>query len=512
MDQSEIIFDALDLEGTNSVTAAQLIDCFVKRGITLNDPRISGIAQKLSRMPLTHAMTKQEFVDLTARDSAFLDHVTRNDLIIPDFNLFGNHIEEIFHKVKENKEGKVATYIPQLAKMDPDKFAVSICTIDGQVLHLGDHEDMVCIQSTSKPLNYCLALEEHGLDKVHQHVGHEPSGRKFNELTLNKDGLPHNPLINAGAIMSSSLIRPNHPTADRFEHVLSTWKKACNSKNVGFNNSVYLSEKESADRNFALAYFMRENGAFPEGTDINKTLEFYFQCCSIETNNQSISTLAATFANGGVCPFTNEKVFESSTIKYCLSLMYSCGMYDYSGEFGFHIGLPAKSGVSGVVYLIVPNTLGISIWSPRLDENGNSVRAIEFCKELTKKFLLHNYDSLVTDQVGKINPRCDVEQEDQRMVQELCAASSHGDVKYMQTLLVRGAKVNQADYDLRTPLHLGVCEQRIESVRYLVGKGANIHFKDRWGRSPLDEAIQLENQEIVRVLQESEQGKQGSSL
>ena len=142
------------------------------------------------------------------------------------------------------------------------------------------------VRSLRDPINYCLALEEQGLDKVHQHVGHEPSGRSFNELTLNSQGLPHNPLINSGAIMCSSLIQPNKSTADRFEHVLQTWKRGCHSKNIRFNNSVYLSERETADRNFALAYFMRENKAFPENTDLYKTLEFYFQCCSIETNSK----------------------------------------------------------------------------------------------------------------------------------------------------------------------------------------------------------------------------------
>ena len=117
---------------------------------------------------------------------------------------------------------------------------------------------MFCVQSSCKPINYCLAVEENGMEKVHSHVGHEPSGKSFAALTLNSKGLPHNPLINSGAIMCNSLIKSEASTADRFDHVLQTWKAGCNSQDVSFNNPVYLSERETADRNFALAYFMRE--------------------------------------------------------------------------------------------------------------------------------------------------------------------------------------------------------------------------------------------------------------
>ena len=416
--------------------------------------------------------------------------------MVPNFLEFKEKIERIFEKAKQHHDGEVASYIPQLARVDPDKFAVSVCTIDGQVIDLGDFEDLSCVQSSCKPINYCLALEEHGLEKVHRHIGHEPSGRSFNELSLNSKGLPHNPLINSGAIMACSLIKPKMSIADRFDHVLTTWKKVTNSSTVGFNNSVYLSERETADRNFALAYFMRENNAFPEGTDLEKTLEFYFQCCSIETSTKNLATLAATLANGGVNPFSNEKVFKSSTIKNCLSLMNSCGMYDYSGEFSFHIGLPAKSGVSGVVYVVVPNTLGMCIWSPRLDKHGNSVRAVEFCKELTKTFLFHNYDSLVTEQQGKINPRLVEEHEAADKVQQLCYAAARGDTQYIQTLLIRGVDINSKDYDKRSPLHLAVCEGQFEAVKYLVLHGADLLAKDRWGRCPLDEVKDCPNQDI----------------
>ena len=137
---------------------------------------------------------------------------------------------------------------------------------------------------------------------------------------------------------------------------------------------------------------------FPENTEINDILEFYFQCCSIELNCYSLSIVASTFANGGICPITNEKVLEPETVRHCLSLMYSCGMYDYSGEFAFTIGLPAKSGVAGAIMIVIPGIMGICVWSPNLDSHGNSVRGVDFCKQLCEIFNFnHLSKSLETD-------------------------------------------------------------------------------------------------------------------
>ena len=186
----------------------------------------------------------------------------------------------MYARVRADNGGAVADYIPQLKRVDPEKFGIAVCTVDGQRFSTGDTSDLFCVQSVCKPINYSLALEEHGVAAVHRHVGREPSGRGFNELSLTDDGLPHNPMINSGAIMSCSLLRSRDELADRFDHVAATWRRLSGSARVGFNNSVYLSERRTADRNFALGYFMREQGAFPDGTDLVETLEFYFQCCS----------------------------------------------------------------------------------------------------------------------------------------------------------------------------------------------------------------------------------------
>jgi glutaminase len=325
--------------------------------------------------------------------------------VIHDFEGFGRELGDIFERVRGEKDGAVATYIPQLARVNPEAYGAAVCTIDGSQWAVGDANEEFTAQSTMKPINYCIAVEELGVDTVHETIGREPSGRGFNVLTLNHENRPHNPMINAGAIATCSLIKKGAPLAERFDHVTEYWQRLAGGAKPGFSNTVYLSERDKGDRNFALGYFMREKRVFPEGTDLIQTLEFYFQCCSIETTCERTAVIAATLANGGVCPITNERVLGFDTVRACLSLMYSCGMYDFSGEFAFTVGLPAKSGVSGGLMVVIPNVLGLCIWSPRLDSLGNSVRGLAFCHELVARYNVHNYDDLVNSLEKKRDPR-----------------------------------------------------------------------------------------------------------
>lgn len=313
----------------------------------------------------------------------------RVDRTLPDFPAFLAEAEEIFQATREERGGEVADYIPQLARVDPELFGVALCTVDARQLLLGDARTDFCVQSCCKPLNYCMALEEHGEAEVHRHVGHEPSGSSFNALRLNAAGLPHNPMVNAGGIMTCSLIRPGIPLAERFDHVSGVWRALAGGAKPGFSNATYLSERQTADRNFALGYFMREQGAFPEGTDLEETLDFYFQCCSLESTAEAMAEVAATLANGGVHPRTGERIFHPGTVQRCLAMMSSCGLYDFSGEWAFSIGLPGKSGVSGAILVVVPNVMGLCAWSPRLDPQGNSVRGVKFFQQLVERFSLH---------------------------------------------------------------------------------------------------------------------------
>ncbi|MCC7530669.1 MAG: glutaminase A [Candidatus Melainabacteria bacterium] len=400
-DSESALFKSLAKKGI--VRREALLEALKERGILEDDPRVRSLLKGLNGN--SAEITEAQFQILYDQAPGLLDQALIEGLVVPDFKAFTAQLTDIYDEVNTIRLGKLPTYIPQLERVDPEKFAVSICTVDGQRFSVGDSDDYFCVQSCSKPMTYCLALEEQGEDVVHSYVGREPSGKTFNELTLNTKGLPHNPMINAGAIMCGALIKRGGDASDRFDYVMEKWNVAAGGQKIGFNNAVYLSERQTADRNFALGYFMREKKAFPPDVELLDVLEFYFQCCSIETTTKSMAIIASTLANGGICPLTGVQVFQPGHVKNCLSLMLSCGMYDFSGEFAFTVGIPAKSGVSGAIMLAIPNLGGITVWSPLLDELGNSVRGVEFCKRLVSRFKFHTFDSMLGLGDTRLDPR-----------------------------------------------------------------------------------------------------------
>lgn len=503
--REKLLFDSLLENGSDKIAWGALPHAIQQAGLRLDDPRLSESLTALEEFddPRSHRRRPigySDFVRIVRPNILLVERALKRSLAIPAFGEFSEEIRRIYRQAAQNSSGAVADYIPQLGRVDAEQFGVSLCTIDGQRLSLGQSEVPFCVQSSTKPILYSLALEERGEETVHRHIGCEPSGRSFNELTLNDQGRPHNPLINAGAIMACSLIRPQENIADRFEYVFDMWQRLSGNRKPGFSNPTYLSERATADRNFALGYFMRENGAFPEGADLVETLEFYFQCCSLEMTAEAMSVVAATLANGGVCPVTGERVFSPDTVQKCLTLMYSCGMYDFSGEWAFRIGLPAKSGVSGVIMVVVPNVMGLCTWSPRLDSHGNSVRGIDFCRELIRTFNFHNYDNLVGGLNGKKDPRIDPGRVQRNLLIDLCWAAAEGDLTGIRRLVVQGVDLNAADYDGRTAIHLAASEGQSDVVQYFIRQGVNLSPIDRWGNTPLDDARRAGHQPVADLL------------
>lgn len=498
--RERVLFDLLKEPGQDSASKSVVLEELEASGLRLDDPRLARSIEALTSHP-GETLDFPEYRSAIQSSVLLVEKALTRDLVIPDFGGFRSEIRALFEQSRANVRGEVASYIPQLERVEPDMFGLGLCTIDGQRLAMGDSDREFSIQSSSKPVTYSLALEEHGEDVVHRHVGREPSGRSFNELALNPRGLPHNPLVNAGAIMSTSLIRAGEHLSDRFEYVLDMWTRLTGGVKPGFSNATYLSERSTADRNFALGYSMREQGAFPADTDLLETLEFYFQLCSLELSVDSFAVVAATLANGGICPVTGEPVLKPSTVQKSLSLMYSCGMYDFSGEWAFRVGLPAKSGVSGIVLVVVPNVMGLAIWSPRLDEHGNSVRGVDFCQRLVQGFNFHNYDNLVGGAHGKKDPRRQAARAQHASVVDLCWAASEGDLDGLRRLAAEGAHLGEADYDGRTPLHLAAAEGRIEVVEHLIDRGVDPAPLDRWGKTPLDDAERGSHMDVISVLE-----------
>jgi glutaminase len=299
-------------------------------------------------------------------------------------------LRDLHARLAPNVEGRIADYIPELAKADPRKFGISVMTTSGVTVEVGDCVDPFTIQSVSKPFVFGLALEDLGLEAVLSKVGVEPTGEAFNAIVLDeKSNRPFNPLVNAGAIATADLIQGvDYP--DRVRRMLDMFGRYC-GREMFIDNSVFLSERLTGHRNRAMAHLMRNFGMM--SARFEEALELYFQQCSILVNAHDLAAMGATLANGGVNPVSGQRAITATNVKYLLSVMLSCGMYDYAGEWAFRIGLPSKSGVGGGIVAVVPGVMGIGIYSPPLDAKGNSVRGVQVCRELSARFGLHCFES-----------------------------------------------------------------------------------------------------------------------
>ncbi len=305
---------------------------------------------------------------------------------------FRSTLNELHEEYRNLDDGKVADYIPELALADTKTFGICVVTVDGQVFEVGDFEEPFSIQSVSKPFVFGMVLEAHGREEVLKKVGVEPTGEAFNAIVLDeKSNRPFNPLVNAGAIATADLIQ-GKDYADRIKRMLGMFARYMgrDPHNVHIDNAVFLSERTTGHRNRAIAHLMLNFGMVSE--HIEESLELYFQQCSILVTAHDLAAMGATLANAGVNPLTKQRALDQQYVKDVLSVMLTCGMYDYAGEWAYRVGLPSKSGVSGGICAVVPGRAGIGIYSPRVDARGNSVRGIKVCEELSRRFGLHAFE------------------------------------------------------------------------------------------------------------------------
>ncbi|KAJ8351533.1 hypothetical protein SKAU_G00230090 [Synaphobranchus kaupii] len=375
-------------EGQEKIPAHKFITALKATGLRTGDPRLRECMEmlKLTLKSTTDGvmLDRHLFKKCVQSNIVLLTQAFRKKFVIPDFLSFASHIDELHASSKKLSGGQVADYIPQLAKFSPDLWAVSLCTVDGQRHTVGDTKVPFCLQSCVKPLKYAIAVHDHGTEYVHRFIGKEPSGLRFNKLFLNEEDKPHNPMVNAGAIVCTSLIKPGASNAEKFDYV----------------------------------------------------------------------------------------------------------------------GLPAKSGVAGGILLVVPNVMGIMCWSPPLDKLGNSVRGIQFCTDLVSLCNFHNYDNL-RHFAKKLDPRREGGDQRVKSVINLLFAAYTGDVSALRRFALSSMDMEQRDYDSRTALHVAAAEGHAEVVRFLL-EACKVHPvpRDRWGNTPMDEAVHFGHHDVVTILQD----------
>lgn len=296
------------------------------------------------------------------------------------------YLERLYERWLADDSGAPADYIAPLAEADPGWFGIAIATTDGHCYEIGESRRPFTIQSISKPFTYGLALADLGFADVDAKVGVEPSGDAFNSISLAPgSGRPLNPMINAGAITSASLVGGGDAT-ERERRILDAYGRFA-GRELEVDTAVYESERDTGHRNRAIGHMLRGFGILEEDPEL--ALDLYFRQCSVAVDCRDLSLMAATLANGGVNPLTGTRALEREYVDRVLSVMTTCGMYDAAGEWVVDVGMPAKSGVAGGVLAVLPGQLGIAVFSPPLDRHGNSVRGIEVCRQISTDLDLH---------------------------------------------------------------------------------------------------------------------------
>uniref|UniRef100_A0A8C3K829 glutaminase n=1 Tax=Calidris pygmaea TaxID=425635 RepID=A0A8C3K829_9CHAR len=429
-------------EGQEKIPVHKFITALKSTGLRTSDPRLKECMDMLRLTLQTTSdgvmLDKDLFKKCVQSNIVLLTQAFRRKFVIPDFMSFTSHIDELYESAKKQSGGKVADYIPQLAKFSPDLWGVSLCTVDGQRHSVGDTKVPFCLQSCVKPLKYAIAVNDLGTEYVHRYVGKEPSGLRFNKLFLNEDDRPHNPMVNAGAIVITSLIKVKSSFL-----VMQFMNKMAGNEYVGFSNATFQSERESGDRNFAIGYYLKEKKCFPEGTDMVAILDFYFQ-----------------------------------------------------------VGLPAKSGVAGGILLVVPNVMGLMCWSPPLDKMGNSVKGIHFCHDLVSLCNFHNYDNLRHFAKKLDPRREGGDQRVKSVINLLFAAYTGDVSALRRFALSgmdmeqRDYDSRTALHVAAAEGHVDVVKFLLEACK------VNPFPKDRWNNTPMDEALHFGHHDVFKILQE----------
>lgn len=297
-----------------------------------------------------------------------------------------DYLERVLRECRDDDGGSVMTGNRQLEGADPELFGIALATVDGTVYTAGDANHEFSIQSISKAFTYALALRDVGLERVRERVDAEPSGEKFNEISLEEDtGRPRNALINAGALAVHDLVAGDD-AEHRGRRIVEEMSRLA-GRDLEVDEKVYEAELEADDHNQALAYLLRSAGQLDCSPD--DVVDGYARQCAIRVDCKDLAIMGSVMANGGLSTSSGEQVLEGPINRHVLSVMATCGMYNGSGSWMSTVGIPAKSGVAGAIIGVLPGQVGLAVFSPRLNQQGNSVRGVAVFERLSRDMELH---------------------------------------------------------------------------------------------------------------------------
>lgn len=302
------------------------------------------------------------------------------------FNI--QELNNIYNKLEPLKIGKNVEYIPELKKVNPNIYSISFCNVNGGTYDIGDYETEVAIESVSKVFTLALALKKYNINKVTEKIGHQYSSDPFNSIKAVATSKTHtiNPFVNAGAMATTSLLYNKKLTEQQnndamTKSILENMSSFANKK-LKINYKVFKSEMDFIHHNKKIAHLLHSYKRFYG--DIDTVLDVYTKQCSVMVTSKDVALMAATIANYGVNPITCERLLSKKQCEFIIHCMIEGGLYNYSNEFASKVGIPAKSGVGGIIMLVIPGVTGIAIVSPPLDKNGNSAKGIKTAELISK--------------------------------------------------------------------------------------------------------------------------------
>ncbi|MBN3313375.1 GLSL Glutaminase, partial [Atractosteus spatula] len=537
---ADVLFESFASEGRVNMT--QFFETVWSSGIRKTDPRIKDcylLMRKLQEADGT--VDRNTFHRCVTGFVSFILKALQGRFIIPDFGTFTEETQKIFLKCKQLDSIKLEQ---NAVTEDRGKWGVSICTVDGQRLSLGDCVEPCVLGEASWPLIYGITVDQFSADYVHRFVGMEEFSKYESPFTLTKEGIPHSPLVETGAIVATSLLQLaaglGAEEEEKYESVLNLIRRLCNKENASLNCTSYHSLRKDSIRLHALSFFLQEKKCFPESVDIGTTLDLMLQCLSTEVTCESGAAMAATLANGGLCPLSGDQVLSPSSVRSMLSIMQVAGMNNYSRTFHFKTSVPAKSSKSGTLLVVVPGVMGVMCLSPELDSFDNSWKSVHFCQELVSAFQLHSFDirtpfrQVVTYRQWKAESevehsiRCTISLMEYILFCYFCfvkrtsplqgyqimnvlLAAYRGDVRSLRRYFLSGADINCIDYDGRSALHVAASEGHTEVIKFLVeNAGADFAAHDRWGNTPLQEAVRYNHVHTVQLLKRYKEHQESS--